>query len=785
MFRNKDKSLTILPGKHVDTGMGMERITSILQGKMSNYDTDLFTPIFDAIHNKTGVRPYTGKVGAEDVDGIDMAYRVVADHIRTLTIAITDGAQPGSEGRSYVIRYGARSQKRDAQREVHRSRNVLLLSRSARSCAGRGGSDAAARRRRVMRRGVRYARQYLFPEGAKYEAGFFAGLSSLVIDLLGDTFPELRGNPGTGMTPEKVSQIILEEEVSFLKTLDRGIAMFEKFAALDQASGKISGPHAFMLYDTFGFPIDLTLLMAEEKGMVVDQDGYDAAMAEQKAKSRGEAKEGAIVLTLEAEQTDKVANELKVAPTVDLKKYEWTSAGHGPSPSATVRAIWTGKEFVQEAAEGAFVGFILDETNFYAEAGGQLYDTGRIASADATCSVENVQKFGGFILHSASVTSGALKVGDAVELAVDYERRSALAANHTTTHLLNWALRKVLEGHQIDQRGSIVGPDKLRFDFSYGKPMTAGEIDKVQTLVREIIKGGFDSNRKEVPLAAAKQIKALRAVFGEVYPDPVRVVSVGPVPHTIETLLAQPDNDEWHKLSVEFCGGTHMDNTREAADFAVIGEEGTAKGVRRLICVTKDAAREARAAADEFDARVQKAGAIADMAELDGEIAALRTDVETVTMDYARKDQIKGAIDALKNKVLAAEKEALKAKLAAAEAWATELSVAGRAAVVEVVDVDGDVKALDNAMKVVVGKAPETPVCFLSRNARGDKVACLAVVPKACAGKLDAKDWINAALEKCGGKGGGKPDRAQGAAKDAANFDAAVKAAQDYPAGKV
>ncbi|KAJ1493096.1 alanyl-tRNA synthetase [Baffinella frigidus] len=252
MFRNKDKTLTMLPGKHVDTGMGMERITSILQDKMSNYDTDLFTPIFEAIHLKTGVRPYTGKVGVEDTDGVDMAYRVVADHIRTLTIAVTDGAQPGSEGRSYVIR-------------------------------------------RVMRRGVRYAKQYLFPEGVKYE----------------------------------VAQIILEEEISFLKTLDRGIAQFEKFAALDKASGKLSGPHAFMLYDTFGFPVDLTLLMAEEKGMIVDQEGYDVAMAEQKAKSRGEAKEGSVVLTLEAEQTDKVANELAVAPTIDIKKYEWASAGTG------------------------------------------------------------------------------------------------------------------------------------------------------------------------------------------------------------------------------------------------------------------------------------------------------------------------------------------------------------------------------------------------------------------------------------------------------------------------
>jgi alanyl-tRNA synthetase len=264
--------------------MGLERIVSILQNKTSNYDTDVFMPIFEAIQKKTGIRPYTGKVGKEDVDHVDMAYRVVADHIRTLTIAITDGAQPGNDGRNYVIR-------------------------------------------RILRRGVRYARSYLYPAGSTYEPGFFSGLTPVVVELLGDAFPTLRGSPGTGMTPEKVAAIILDEEISFLKTLDRGIAQFEKFALQDKASNVISGPHAFMLYDTFGFPVDLTLLMAEEKGMTVDNAGYEACMQAQRAKSRGEAKEGEVVLALEAEQTDKLANELAVAATQDAEKYVWKSSG--------------------------------------------------------------------------------------------------------------------------------------------------------------------------------------------------------------------------------------------------------------------------------------------------------------------------------------------------------------------------------------------------------------------------------------------------------------------------
>jgi alanyl-tRNA synthetase len=308
-------------------------------------------------------------------------------------------------------------------------------------------------------------------------------------------------------------------------------------------------------------------------------------------------------------------------------------------------------------------------------------------------------------MHSGTLGSGSIKVGEDAELAPDYERRALVASNHTTTHLMTWALRKVLAGHSIDQRGSICGPDKLRFDFSYSKPMTATEVGEVQDLVRSIISQSCPLQKKEVPLGDAKQIKSLRAVFGEVYPDPVRVVSVGPVPHTIDELVAKPDNDDWMKLSVEFCGGTHLDDAKEATHFCCISEEGTAKGVRRMVGLTKEAALLAIMAADDFDKRVAAAATITDMAALESEVSKLRSALDATVMDYYRKDCLKQAVDGLKEKVLAAEKEALKAKIAAATTWAESVDVSAKF-VVLAVDVDGDVKGLDAAMKVVNTKAP-------------------------------------------------------------------------------
>ena len=457
--REPDGSLRELPAKHIDTGMGFERLTSILQGAMSNYDTDIFAPIFAAISARTGSPPYGGLLGAEDVNGTDMAYRVVADHIRTLTFAVTDGALPSNEGRGYVLR-------------------------------------------RILRRAVRYAQQKL---GAK--VGFFSSLVPVVVENFGEAFPELKGKAAF------VQEVLREEEESFSRTLSKGIKEFASRSAEIKARGGplvFPGPDAFFLYDSMGFPLDLTQIMAGEAGLTVDVDGFAACMAEQKARSQAAgkfARAGADKLVLEAEQTAWLTKTAGVKPTDDGAKYEWHCA---TGPVTSVAAIYTGKEagfLTGDAAaspseEGKAVGIVLEATSFYAESGGQVADTGVLygvsgltkeeaeagvpASPSDVIVVEDVQVFGGFVLHIGRVTSGSLKVGDAVRCAPDYDRRGYVAPNHTMTHVLNFALREVM-GPGLDQKGSTVEPSKLRFDFSSNKGLTPPQLQKVEDIVNAAI----------------------------------------------------------------------------------------------------------------------------------------------------------------------------------------------------------------------------------------------------------------------------------------------------------
>jgi len=411
--REPNGSLRELPAKHIDTGMGFERLTSILQGAMSNYDTDIFMPIFGEISARTGARPYSGKLGAEDVGGIDMAYRVVGDHIRTLTFAITDGCNPSNEGRGYVLR-------------------------------------------RILRRAVRYAQQKL---GAK--VGFFSSLVPVVVELFGDAFPELRRKAGF------VQEVLRDEEESFSRTLTKGIREFNARASAVAAGGTLPGSDAFFLYDSMGFPFDLTKLMAEEAGLTADAEGFAACMAEQKARSQaaGRFARDTDQLVLEAEQTAWLI-KAGVKPTLDDAKYDWHCAS---GPVTRVAAIYAGKELgfltgdatAAPGAPTATVGILLDATSFYAESGGQVADSGALyalapgtplAEAEAgvpeapagSLTVADVQVFGGFVLHIGTVTQGAFRVGDTVRCAPDYERRGFIAPNHTMTHVLNYALREVM-----------------------------------------------------------------------------------------------------------------------------------------------------------------------------------------------------------------------------------------------------------------------------------------------------------------------------------------------------
>ena len=723
--READRSLRPLPAKHVDTGMGFERLVSILQNKPSNYDTDVFAPLFAAIQASTGARPYGGKLGAEDVDNVDTAYRVVADHIRTLSFAIADGAQPGPDGRNYVLR-------------------------------------------RILRRAVRYGRDCLHaPEG------FFSRLVPTLQASMGGQFPELvtRG--------AAIQAILAEEEASFGRTLVKGLAEFNKMATAAKAGGSslLPGADAFLLWDTFGFPVDLTQLMAEERGMRVDAAGFSAAMEEAKARSRmAHKKQGEKAISFEAEATAELARR-GVTATADGPKYTWHV-----DVAATVRALLTPDGFVDAVDDSTPgpVGVVLDATPFYAESGGQAADTGviRTASGGAGLHVGNTIVAAGYVLHVGS-PAAPLAVGEAVTACVDYTRRSLVAPNHTLTHVLNLALRDVLGGH-IEQRGSLVDADKLRFDFSHPKPVEDGQLAAIEAAVRASVAASLGVYAKEVPLAQAKGIAGLRAVFGEAYPDPVRVVSVGA---PVEALLADPGNGEaWKGVSVEFCGGTHLSNTAQAQAFALLSEEGIAKGVRRIVGVTRQAAEEAIQRARDLGAELVGIAASGEDSTLDARLAPFKAQLAVAIIPAPAKAELTAQVGELTKRVLAAGKAQAGAFRDKAVAACTSAAQGKKVATLRC-DVDTDADAL-RAGAQAAAQQHGCAVAIVSADADKDKLMVyISVPPEVEALGLDCKAWLAAALAPVGGKGGGgKGGLAQGQATGAAKADDALAAAQQFAA---
>jgi len=734
--READGKLNALPAKHVDTGMGFERLTSILQGKPSNYDTDVFTPIFDAIQAGTGCRAYGGKLGADDVDGVDMAYRVVADHVRTLSFAIADGAVPSSEGRGYVLR-------------------------------------------RILRRAVRYGSQFLGGSD-----GFFARLVPAVVELMGTAFPELVEKK------ELVVSVIADEESTFSSTLERGIERFNKTAAELKAGGKtvVPGTEAFFLYDTMGFPVDLTARMAEEVDLTVDTAGYDAALESARAVSRADrAARRAIggdgaALVLEAEQTSTLTSR-GVVPTDDAAKYVLDT-----SPTATVRAIYTADGFVETLsgasgdADATAAGVVLDITSFYAEAGGQVADSGVLTlPGGGEFDVLDVQVYAGFVLHLGRVSGGTLSVGDMVTCGVDYERRRRIAPNHTMTHVLNHALWRVL-GDGINQKGSLVDEDKLRFDFSFTKkdlPLRA--VTAIEDRVNAAIAEALPVYAEAAPLDTARAVRALRAVFGETYPNPVRVVSIG---KPVDELLANPEDEAYDGLSIEFCGGTHLANTSEAGSFVIYETPSIAKGVRRVSALTGNPAVEATTAAKAMIARMAAAEKLTGAA-LTTELAAIQSALGAATLPLtARRTTVQAGLERLlavaKAASKAAEKAAVDGAVAAGEAAAAAARDAGRSYLVTRLDaLGGDGKLVGKATLSVRACLPDGSVLLVSHDPKKGRV-----VVSAAGSSVNAKEWVAAAVGAVGGKGGGKADSAQGQAKvaDAGDVDKVVAAAEAFAA---
>lgn len=490
--REQDGSLKLLPKKHIDCGMGYERLVSVIQDKRSNYDTDVFVPLFDAIQKGSNAPKYEGRVGADDVDCIDMAYRVLADHARTITIALADGGMPDNTGRGYVLR-------------------------------------------RILRRAVRYATEKL-----NAKPGFFATLVDTVVELLGDTFPELHKDP------QSIKDVINEEEEQFLKTLTRGKNLLNRTIAKLGDIKVIPGDVAWRLYDTYGFPIDLTQLMAEEKGLTIDMEQYEKSKHDSYILSQGKTGSQILTINLDVHAINEL-KEKKVPLTDDSFKYRYKAVSTDPEAEykfegcrGKVLALRYNNAFVPEISDGQECGVILDKTNFYAESGGQIYDQGffnKIGDDGTEFSINQVYNRGGYILH-IGVPVGTLKVGDEIELHLDVIRRQLTMKNHSATHALNHSLLKVL-GQDTDQRGSLVVPEKLRFDFTNKAAMTLKQVAETERLTQEVVKKNVQIYAKEAELAKAKKINGLRSVFDEVYPDPVRVISFG-VP--VEELEANPES---------------------------------------------------------------------------------------------------------------------------------------------------------------------------------------------------------------------------------------------------
>ena len=606
--RQKDRSLKTLPAKHVDTGMGYERLVSVLQDKSSNYDTDVFSPLFAKIQEVTEARPYTDKYGKDDVDGIDTAYRVIADHIRLLTFAISDGGVPNNEGRGYVVR-------------------------------------------RVLRRGSRYARKYF-----KAEIGsFFSKILPALIAQMGKQFPEITKKE------QDVKEILDEEEEAFARTLDRGEKQFEKYAALAVKSGsmKLSGADVWRLYDTFGFPEDLTKIMAEERGLQWDEE--EIAIAREKAREASKSvKETAHKFAkLDVHQIAELGKMEVTRPNDDAKFLKGDSIGK-------IQLIYDGKSFLN-TTEGLPTdkpfGILLDKTNFYAEQGGQVADTGKIViDGVAEFKVLDVQASGGYIVHNGYLDYGNFKAGDEVICEYDELQRQPIRNNHTGTHILNHALREHL-GDDVNQKGSLVDQEKLRFDFSHKAQVTLEELKKIEDSSNSYIKQNCKIYAKDVDLDVAKGIEGVRAVFGETYPNPVRVVSVGV---EIETLLQDPKNPEWRKVSVEFCGGTHVDQTGLIKDLIIVEESGIAKGIRRIIAYTGEAAHECQRIATEFSKRIGTLERMPYGGEKEVEVKATKNDLDQLTISTLTKTDLNKRFSKIQNDILAEQKKKQKAESKAA-----------------------------------------------------------------------------------------------------------------------
>ncbi|WP_062104602.1 alanine--tRNA ligase [Bacillus niameyensis] len=661
---NPDGTYTPLPKKNIDTGMGLERMASVIQNVPTNFDTDLFMPIIKATEGLSGI-PYGSN------DEADTAFKVIADHIRTVTFAIADGALPSNEGRGYVLR-------------------------------------------RLLRRAVRFAKQL------NIEKPFMYDLVPVVGDIMKDYYPNV---------PEKASfvqNVIKSEEERFHETLHDGLEILAAMMQKAKSEGKkvISGSDVFKLYDTYGFPVELTEEYAEEEKMEIDHEGFEVAMEAQRERARSAREE-----TESMHVQGGILGDLQV---------ESTFVGYDTLQTTTkVQVIIKDGEQVQEAHVGEKIELILAETPFYAESGGQIADKGYLKADDLVVHITEVQKApNGQNLHSAIVENGTIKMDMAVLAEVDELKRRKTEKNHTATHLLHQALKDVLGTH-VNQAGSYVGPDRLRFDFSHFGQVKPDELERIEKIVNEQIWKSIAVKIENMDIEAAKARGAM-ALFGEKYGKIVRVVSIG-------------------DYSLELCGGCHVSNSSAIGLFKIISEGGIGAGTRRIEAVTSEAA---------FESMSEEIKQFHHVAEI----------FKTKPSDLVHRTEVVLA----ELKELHRENESLKAKLAHIEAGNM---------LDQLVNVNGinvlvqKVSGVDmNTLRTTVDdlKQKISSGIIVLGSAQNDKVNIIAAVTKDLTNKYHAGKLVKEVASRCGGGGGGRPDMAQAGGKNPEKLDSALEYVQEW-----
>ncbi len=648
--RAADGTMTPLPKPSVDTGMGLERVSAVMQGVHSNYDIDLFRALIAAAAKATG----TSDLGSNSL-------RVIADHVRAASFLIADGVQPSNEGRGYVLR-------------------------------------------RIMRRAIRHG----FMLGQRQP--FFHTLVAALEQQMGSAYPELT----TQRT--HIEKVILQEEERFAETLAQGMSLLDTAIGALGKSKEIPGETVFRLYDTFGFPVDLTSDIARERGFAIDEPGFEAAMNAQRARARAASKFNV-----------DLRGEMSVDSQTSFVGYD------GETGQGRIVALFRGKEPVTELRAGDDGQVVLDITPFYAESGGQVGDAGELTTAAARFTVADTQKLGKAHLHVGKLEAGTLKVGEAVTASVDGVRRQATRANHSATHLLHAALRQVLGSH-VTQKGSLVAPDRLRFDFSHYSGVTPEELQRIEAIVNAEVRKNADAETNVMDFDAAVAAGAM-ALFGEKYEDKVRVLRLG-------------------EFSTELCGGTHVRRAGDIGLFKIVSEGGVAAGVRRIEAVTGQGA---------YEYVVQTDHTLRDVASL---VRGSRDDVE---------DKVRQLLDRARRM----EKEIvqLKEKLASGSGrdLAADALTIGNGVKLVAASIEGaDAAALRTAVDQLKNKLGSA-IIVLGSPAGADKVTLIAGVTDDLTARVKAGEIVNHVARQVGGKGGGRADLAQAGGTQPHNLAAALE----------